>query len=70
MDPNTALRNLRRAIARVRDIQNSEVGPRGFDRDAYQAELADCVVDLCDAAESLDGWLRKGGFPPDLWRQS
>lgn len=65
MDPNAALREMRRAIAAIRDIQDSDVGPHWFDGVWYSAQIADEAVALVDAAEALDNWMRRGGFPAD-----
>jgi hypothetical protein len=54
MDPNTALRDLREAIAEYdNDMNKTAAGPA--DR-------------LREAAGTLDEWLSKGGFLPDAWQ--
>lgn len=54
MDPNEALRALRAALADFDTALDAD--------DANQAAMR-----LYDAADALDGWLSKGGFPPQDW---
>lgn len=56
MDPNRALADIRRLVARLDAGFN---GPEPFDpADAH--ELAELV-------DGLDQWLSRGGFLPDAW---
>jgi hypothetical protein len=57
MDPDEALRQLRRAIAQYR--QAADPG--------QQLQAADRVI---DHAEALDHWLTGGGFPPAAWKHA
>jgi hypothetical protein len=57
MDPDEALRTLRRAISEYwHAVANDDVPA---ERDAGH--------DAVEAAEALDGWLSKGGFLPSGW---
>lgn len=62
MDPNEALARMRSEINRFRVSGDGE----GMD----EAQLYGVLLDLVEAAESLDGWLTNGGFAPDAWRAS
>lgn len=55
MDPNQALKNARKALARFRADETTEQD--------------DNACELVDAFEALDEWLTKGGFMPDAWYQ-
>ncbi len=62
MDPNQALINARVALLRLREVLADEDPPEPGSELAHAADLA-------DAFEALDGWLSKGGFLPESWRQ-
>jgi hypothetical protein len=53
MDPNATLAIMLAAARKILD------GPR------EQSTEAD---ELAESVQSLDSWIRKGGFLPDLWR--
>jgi hypothetical protein len=57
MDPDQALENLRRAIGLYHSAE-------GIEDVSGMAEAAGQGI---EAAESLDGWLSGGGFPPIAW---
>lgn len=59
MDPDAALANLRAAIQSVMQTMDDSA----TDRESFNAN----VIDLVDAAGSLDDWLAKGGFLPAEW---
>lgn len=54
MDPDAALDEIRRIIARV-DADDTDAG-EDYER----------LVNLIDG---LDAWMSRGGFPPRLWRR-
>jgi hypothetical protein len=54
MDPNVALREIRVAIEKIRQM------PLDALRDGV-------VDDLIEHVEALDDWLSNGGFLPDGW---
>jgi hypothetical protein len=56
MDPNEALKKLREFMARVGD--QVECGEEVDEDD---------VGFIVETWEGLDGWLKKGGFPPKDW---
>lgn len=56
MDPNQALKNIREADKKLRCALTF-------------GELNEVVMDLVEAVSALDGWLSRGGFLPDDWRQ-
>lgn len=56
MDPDTALRELRAALAAVEDA--------GPDRD----EEITALRQVAEYAQALDGWISAGGFLPSLWQ--
>lgn len=59
MDPNEALKTLRRQAAEVLDrYENNRTGKR----------FADAAYDLAQAAEALDSWIKGGGFLPQDWQ--
>jgi hypothetical protein len=58
MDPNTALREFRMAMARAR-----EAGQTDDDSEAEYAALQDAVR----YAEALDEWMSKSGALPSEW---
>lgn len=55
MDPNKTLSEIRDALA----IMNSD----------NMSGQINAAASLAEHAEALDGWLSKGGFLPDAWRQ-
>lgn len=55
MDPNEALRRLRRLCEALSD------------RDDYDNEVAG---ELAGQFEALDQWISKGGFLPDDWQRN
>lgn len=55
MDPNETLRQLRSMVADAGDEASAE----------WLLDNGDRFVELFDG---LDGWLSKGGFPPEEWR--
>lgn len=64
MDPNTTLAELRKAVASALEI-------------GYQAQLKESVAQLntrlmqmAQAFDNLDGWLSRGGFPPEAWQSN
>lgn len=64
MDPDANLSEQRRAISRIHSIKNQKEGPtmgqlRDLQYEAYR------LADLCD---SMDTWLRQGGFRPAFWQ--
>ena len=61
MDPDTALANLRNALARLRAAE----GHQPNSHEAFQHAAA--ATEVADAAEALDGWLTGGGFLPATW---
>lgn len=72
MDPNEALRTLRKAIARRNEYRDAG----NHYADEYESSLAarayetadDAAHEAADAAAALDKWLSKGGFLPDDWK--
>jgi len=58
MDPNAALETLRATIADMRAAEDSGATP----------DYASAATVLADAADALDGWITRGGFLPDAWR--
>jgi hypothetical protein len=61
MDVNLALARLRDAIKAVRREQD------GNDEPMTERQLRNVLENMTDYAESLDGWLSKGGFLPTAW---
>lgn len=59
MDPQQAYQDLRAAM----DVIGRTDSDSGGDDDP----LADAIDDAVDAWTALDGWLRRGGFPPLAW---
>lgn len=59
MDPNEALKGLRRSIKNARESGELE------DNEAEYAALQG----VFEYAEALDEWLSRGGFLPDAWNQ-
>jgi hypothetical protein len=57
MDPNEALRRLRAAIARARQLA---------DGDSNDAEI-EAWQEVGEYVQALDDWLSKGGFLPNAW---
>ncbi|WP_274916844.1 hypothetical protein [Streptomyces sp. WZ-12] len=57
MDPNEALKNIRKAL------QDYEA-----DTDYDEDGRIEAVSRLQEAFECLDEWLKKGGFPPSDWQ--
>lgn len=55
MDPNTALKQMRRLL---KDLDRA-----GDD----ESEAASIAEDMAVTFQGLDGWLSKGGFLPDEW---
>lgn len=58
MDPNETLRQARETCKKLAVLREDESG----------AGLEDTIVELVDAFENLDNWLRLGGFPPTDWK--
>lgn len=59
MDPEEAYRNmveLARSLLAARDNDDADL-----------RYALDDAMELAEAVEALDGWLRKGGFPPKAW---
>ena len=54
MDPDAALQNIREYVDELRDATNPE-------------DLADAAVNVCEAFDTLDNWLKVGGFLPREW---
>jgi hypothetical protein len=61
MDPNEALKTIRRAIKRA------EGGREG---DLYITVELPYLREAAEAMAALDEWLTRGGFPPDSWKPS
>ena len=59
MDPNEALREIRRLVARWTELEGK--GPE------WQAERTVVAAGLVLHTEGLDEWLTRGGFLPDAW---
>jgi hypothetical protein len=55
MDPNEALRSIRRCIAELDKVSDAD-------------EMGSLCGELIEHVEALDQWLSQGGFPPDEWR--
>lgn len=55
MDPNAVLEVIRDRVHSLQEL--------GLDAPPY------LLHDLLDSFGYLDGWLSKGGFPPDDWNQ-
>lgn len=53
MDPNVCLTNLRGLVTAILD-----------NADESTSEL---LLELCESFDSLDGWIRNGGFLPTDW---
>jgi len=73
MDPNTALSNMRTAIAKVDEIDEaiSKYEDRGEDAPAGLFELRESYTrEAMEAARGLDEWLSGGGFMPAAWELS
>lgn len=73
MDPNQALTDARKAAARLEklDVDRYEAGDTCNEAWAreIEASTADAARDLAEAFESLDSWLRHGGFLPTDWQR-
>jgi hypothetical protein len=54
MDPDECLRTIREIVQRINDD------------DHLESDLGE----LSDAFEALDGWLSRGGFLPDDWKDA
>jgi len=64
MDPNTALANMRAAIAEYRRVDaERESGLATF------ARLAEIGAEIAESADALDGWVSRGGFLPSAWQR-
>lgn len=61
MDPDEALREIRRAVAEYRRREESETGIE------FDLALGALMETLVDSSEALDDWLSKGGFRPTAW---
>lgn len=61
MDPNTALANLRDAIGQATALA---------DGDPVEYTAEQILADMTEAAQALDEWLTKGGFPPADWKKN
>lgn len=62
MDPETVYRNIMNIVRAVLAQGDSE---EGFDG----ADAVDDLLNISESFEALDGWLRKGGFPPKAWQK-
>lgn len=62
MDPNAALARIREEVAAL-DMLSSATTPEGIEAAASHA------FDLAEHVRALDGWLSRGGFPPEEWRE-
>lgn len=62
MDPNITLHELRELTARAlaaRDLLGGEPGP-----------VERMLHEVAEKFDALDGWMSKGGFAPDAWRET
>lgn len=64
MDPNTALANMRAAIAEYRRI--ADAGPSGLGQTIALAQIS---TEIAESADALDGWVSRGGFLPSAWQR-
>lgn len=64
MDINSALEDVREAMARARRYMDAETGAAVF------CEVPNHTVgDLLEAFADMDEWLSKGGFLPTDWKR-
>ena len=74
MDPDEALKRAREAVDRINKIRDSmrdddeEESADELDEPVEEGELESLAFELADHFEALDGWLKKGGFLPRVWR--
>ena len=64
MDPEEALRKAREALAQIRKAQDAD-----FPLETHNLVVAVQGVELADAFEALDEWMKKGGFAPADWQK-
>lgn len=57
MDPNATLESLRNLVQAVND-PNADTG-----------DQAEAATEMASLFESLDNWLKSGGFPPVEWTE-
>ncbi len=57
MDPDEALKNARKACDEIHEAA------KAADVDGFEASS----LQLTEAFEALDHWMRRGGFPPKDW---
>jgi hypothetical protein len=57
MDPNEALRKLRKLAKQLLDEGNA-------------GDAAELGLDMAEQFQSLDEWMSKGGFVPTDWRRA
>lgn len=67
MDPNAALEAVRTTLATFHALsKESDDSGVALEHDVVVSMLEDLV----EAVKALDGWMTKGGFPPDAWLKS
>jgi hypothetical protein len=59
MDPDVALENMRKVVARIREFLDTE--------DVTEINLEGYLEDLLLYWDGLDEWLSNGGFLPTSW---
>lgn len=73
MDPNDTLHELRELVAetnRIRDLLAQDQSMAWTARQAQEACLAKLGLEVAEKFDALDGWMSKGGFAPDAWRET
>jgi hypothetical protein len=66
MDPNTTLHELREMVGRALAAKAhlERIG------DSKPSIPERSLHELAEKFEALDGWMSKGGFAPDAWRET
>jgi hypothetical protein len=70
MDPDAALKNLRDALATVREKVDGPLGERDSELGGDYWEALDAANTAVDAFEALDGWIKGSGSLPADWRKN
>ena len=69
MDPNTNLRDMLFVAQLINEIRDRCDDSTGEVQEDDLEDLQDRAFDLAELVESLNGWLKRGGYLPQEWEQ-